>query len=701
MKITENWVNVSHSIGVPFGGIGTGYGVLGKFGFVLPNFNSAPCAGKYDDFNRLECYDYLNLHGNDRYNFLSLIISDGCDDCAFQSEKTDNDGMNTADSFETYEFLPFSVHRAIYDKPGFEVEMLAYSPLIPHNLAESSIPVLCMEISVKNTGVDEKNINLRFDMKDSGDAMTAVFAGGNTEYALTVKAGETAKATAFFAWYYPDFATPSAVMTEEYKRYYTLRFANCDDIICYAEKKHRDWKNLMVKWQDSFDVPPEFKRAWFSSLSSVITSTMLSTEPYFMEIESPHPYMNTMDVTIYSGWIYMINWPEIEKLDMYMYRDKIPSAGEDKGLVWHSLWSDRSDYVEEPCYITRIYRDYLWYNDKQFLEDMKRPVEDALNRVYSQKALDGLIESKHGNQSYDLWKMPGLGAYVNTQWLTALYSVLKMNEVNAEKIKIDGEDIEKILKQAEENFVKYLWNDEKGYFNCFYRTEGANTASIPESVFSDQMFGRWLLLTELGKKPLLPIDKIKKCMEYIYKNNLIDDKENGFRGWANGMLQDRAPYYDNKQYHAKTCWIGAQLNLGSILGELGCEDESLDVFRSVEKSFANNHLAVGEWNKAITEDGKSCTLPEEMSKDTPRFPAYPRYKCCWEYLVRILGLKMDSKNMELKPFKSFDFQITDVVLAGCRLTVEVSKDWTEIYVDGKKCAAAVFDRNTAHAVQFK
>ena len=74
MKITENWVNVSHSIGVPFGGIGTGYGVLGKFGFVMPNFNSMPCAGKYDDFNRIECYDYINLHGEDRYNFLSLLF---------------------------------------------------------------------------------------------------------------------------------------------------------------------------------------------------------------------------------------------------------------------------------------------------------------------------------------------------------------------------------------------------------------------------------------------------------------------------------------------------------------------------------------------------------------------------------------------------------------------------------------------------
>ena len=700
MKTTENWVNVSHSIGIPFGGIGTGYGVLGRFGFVLPNFNSAPCKGKYDDFNRIECYDYLNLHGKDRYNFLSLIISDGADEYAFQSERLDNTDMYTADSFESYEFLPFSIHRAVYKKMGAEVKMLTYSPLIPHNLEESSIPVLCMEIQVKNTGDKPLSINLRFETESTDKAISAVFSGGGKMCSLSVQPGKTADADAYFAWFYPDFVTPSAVMTEVYKRYYTLRFSSCADVLSYAEKMHIDWKNQMIKWQESFDVPPEFKRAWFSSLSSVITSTMLSTEPYFMEIESPHPYMNTMDVTIYSGWIYMINWPEIEKLDMYMYKDKIPHEGADKGLVWHSLWSDRSDYVEEPCYITRIYRDYLWYNDKKFLNDMKRPVEDALNRVYSQKALDGLIESKHGNQSYDLLKMPGLGAYVNTPWLTALYSVMKMNEANKEKIELDGENIEELLKQAEENFVKYLWNDEKGYFNCFFRTEGANESSIPDSVFSDQMFGRWLLLAERGKKPLLPLDKIESSVRYIYKNNLIDDKENGFRGWANGMLPSGVPYYDNKQYHAKTCWIGAQLNLGSILGELGYEEESLDVFRSVEKSFANNHLAVGEWNKAITEDGKSCTLPEEMSKDTPRFPAYPRYKCCWEYLIRILGLKVDSENMELNPFRSIDFKIKDVVLAGCHLTVEVNKNWTQIYVDGKKSSAAVFDRNGMHTVVF-
>ena len=297
--------------------------------------------------------------------------------------------------------------------------------------------------------------------------------------------------------------------------------------------------------------------------------------------------------------------------------------------------------------------------------------------------------------------MPGIGTYVNTPWLYALYSVIKMNKALETDIKPYGNDTAAVLKTAADNFVKYLWNDKEKYFNCFYRTEGSVEASIPESVFTDQMFGRWLLLTERNLESILPMDMIKQSTEYVYKNNLIDDKENDFRGWSNGKLPNGVPCYDNKQYHAKTCWICSQLDLGSVMGEMGYEKESLDVFYSLEHSLHNNHLAVGEWNHAITEDGKSCTLPEEPSKDTPRFPAYPRYKCCWEYLIRILGLKIDEKYMELKPFKSFDFKINHVILTGCLLTVSVQKALGKISVYGRECSEAIFERIGNHNIEFK
>ena len=701
MKITNEWINVSHSIGAPFGGMGTGYGVLGKYGFVLPNFNSIPCVGRYDRYCDLPNYDYLDLHGNDRKNFLRLHIKNGEREYAFQSEVLD-DTTIPADTFTSYSFLPFTEHVAEYNEANFRVGMLTYSPLIAYDISESSIPALCMEICITNQSDRDMDLELSFMLSEqcAGGGMKVGFADGSTVCKVQLRPGERTEVVVILAWYYPEFQTPSAVMTEVYHRYYTLRFDGVEAVWQYA-LEHRDrWKQRMLRWQASFECPAEFKRLWFASLSSVITSSMLSTDPYFFEIESPHPFVNTMDVTIYSAWIYLVNWPEIEKMDMYEYRKAIPKSGEDQGFVWHSLWSDRADYVEEPCYLTRIYRDYLWFNDKKFLKDMQRPVQDALNRIYKQSLWNGLVESKHGNQSYDVWKMPGISAYVNMPWLYALYSVMKMNAAIGSDVQPGEKNAAEVLDEAKSSFVKYLWDNERGYFHCFYRTEGGSQVSVPESAFTDHLFGRWLLLIERNLDALLPMEMIRKSAEFVYHNNLIDDSEHDFRGWSNGRLPDGTPCMDQKQHHVKSCWIGAQLNMGSVLGELGDENAAMDVFASLERSLHNNHLAVGEWNQTITEDAKSCISPEEPSKDTPRFPAYPRYKSSWEYLICILGLKVDEKMMELHPFHGFDFAIHDVILAGCELNVSVQRNWNMVVVDGETSEKAVFERIGDHKVEF-
>jgi len=77
-------------------------------------------------------------------------------------------------------------------------------------------------------------------------------------------------------------------------------------------------------------------------------------------------------------------------------------------------------------------------------------------------------------------------------------------------------------------------------------------------------------------------------------------------------------------YHSRTCWFGPQEALASLLADAGDEAKSLDVFKSLEGSLHNNDLFVGEWDQSAGPDGLSRTLPEEPSKDTPRFPPYPR-----------------------------------------------------------------------------
>lgn len=697
-----NFIDVSHGIGVPFGGLGTGYGVLGRNGFVLPNFDSCPNQGKYSDTTAPESYDYLKLHGKDRNNFMSLVINIDGKEYLFCKEIFGKKSGIPADSFQSYELLPFGLHIAEYNAAGITVEMLAYSPMIPYELSESSIPAFCMEVNVKNTGSRAVQCSMEFQLETDDERIMAAWINGHSATSFTLKSGESKNAGGILTWFYPLFRTPSEVLTEEYKRYYTLKFSSCKDVFDYAVKNYKLWKSKMERWQNSLKFPQPLLRLWFSSLSSVITSTMLSTEPYFFEIESPHPYINTMDVTIYSSWIYMINWPELELMDMKQYGKCIACEGKDKGFVWHSLWADRADYVEEPCFIARMYRDYLWYGEREFLLHMRKHIENAINRILQHCEYEGLVESKHGNQSYDLWKMPGISAYVNVTWLYALYSIIQMKKTADINICVtDGRKVEEILEQAKENFRKYLWNTEFGYVNCFKRTEGSSECSDPESVFTDQMFGRWLLLIERGNSNVLPDEMIRASIDYVYENNLIDDSENEFRGWANGMLRNAGVYYDSKQYHAMTCWIGAQLNLASMLAYLGEENKSLDVIFSIEKSLKNNHLAVGEWNRSVTVDGKSAVLPQEPSKDTPRFPAYPRYKSCWEYLVQIIGLRVDSEYMELSPFKSMDFSIDNIILAGCRLNISVKKSWQSVSVDGNLVKRAVFKRGESHVIVFE
>src|ERR1039458_2047024 len=61
-----------------------------------------------------------------------------------------------------------------------------------------------------------------------------------------------------------------------------------------------------------------------------------------------------MDVSVYHNWLYLVNWPEVERMDMDQYFQSIPQTGEIAGFVWHSLWNDSSDYAEEPTFIGRV-----------------------------------------------------------------------------------------------------------------------------------------------------------------------------------------------------------------------------------------------------------------------------------------------------------------------------------------------------------
>jgi hypothetical protein len=440
---------------------------------------------------------------------------------------------------------------------------------------------------------------------------------------------------------------------------------------------------------------------WFGSLSAVETSTILTADPFFFEVETPHNFYNTMDVFVYANWVYMINWPELEQMDMNQYFTTIPQDGPNAGLVLHSVWKDSADYVEEPTFLVRMRRDALWYNDPAWTRKGYSDAVLAANHVFTLDHQDGLIVSKRGNQSYDGWKMPGISSYVNSAWIYGLGAVKAMAaSVGAPIPKVGDEPVDELLRTAQISYDQDLWNAGRGDWNVFYRTPGASGGSLPDSLFTDQLFGAWVMAIDPRSGGILPEAKIHSAVMALYRNNAVEDPSQHFRGWVDGMQEGHIPDMSGK--HSRTFWIGPQINLASLLGMQNEEAASLDVMESVEKSLGTNLLAAGEWNKALNAKGEVELLPEEPAKDTPRFAPYPRYSSAWEYLIRIIGLQMDERTLYLRPFHSIDFNLDSVQLAGMHLTIHVQRGWTRAEVDHKPVSLPVaLNRSTKrHEIQF-
>jgi uncharacterized protein (DUF608 family) len=690
-------VDVSHLQGVPIGTLGSGHSVFGRCGFQRVTFGEPP--ETYVDFTSPHrCADFAFYVRTETQTHV-LQRRQG----AFRPN-----GVSPRPAKDAYAYaaLPKGYFRFGLDDPELCVGIMAFSPLIAHDLPASATPVQIFEVSVRNTAQTRRDVELLLlhpgPLVVSADLATLVLPDGEIAFAaegarvtphgpaalLELGAGETRSVRFFVAWYFPQFTTPSPAATDTYRRWYTTRFDGVAAVVRAAREYATAWSQAIDRWRDSLEVPPPMKRLWFSALSVVVTSTMLSDDPYFFAIESPHDWVNTMDVAVYANWIYLVNWPELERMDLEQYLRVVKTEGDDAGFVGHSLWTDRGQYAEEPTFILRLWRAYLWSGDASWLSKVYDHALCAARHAHARDNFEHLLNGKQGNQSYDEWMMPGVSAYVNVAWLYALHALACMGHLLGRDERIADRAIGDLANIVQGNLVKNLWrNDAGGYFRCFRRTPGASEASQPDTVFSDQLFGRWVALLDESSGRVLPSGHIVAALLTIYENNLLDDVAVGFRGWVNGMLPGRQADLVSG-YHARTCWLGAQLNLAALLGAVGQEARSLDVFSSVESNLRNDHIAVGEWNRAIDAGGRAVEL-DDWGKDTPCFPPYPRYASSWEYLLRMLGLSADESYLYFQPFRSVAFELRRVVLAGIVLTIRVEPNWQRARVNGQEVQSRV------------
>lgn len=722
-KNTSGYVDISHGLGAPFGGIGTGYFVYGRHGFTNVNFDGFPESQQTAEYPHTKLWNYLDKNPDEAP--LALYLDCNGERTLLQKRAMKKIPGQECREFHMSAFMPFGqADIALNNKT--DVSVLLYSSVKPHDLSASSIPACIFEFTIINhsdkevkyeLGLDyerdkytaAKNAELLILNEKTGNISFGICGGNGGKRSFYLKSEESITLIAALAWFYPFFKTQgiapddimlrhknlSGYVREEnaYERYYTVNFGSSQQVAAFALRQQQHWKSEIEKWHASVNAPDDFLRVWFGSYASAITATLYTAEGIYLEIEQPHGCLNTMDVSVYSTWLFMINWPEVEKKDLEQYIYAIPTGGETAGKVWHSLWRDGAHYVEEAIYALRIWRFALWSGDRDFLARAFDSVKLALEYIYRAEGRGNLINNQSGNQSYDAWKMPGIGAYVNNQWIYALFAYKQMCKALGKPEILSGRNLDDFIPAAVGEYNDILWNEKDGYWIAYVTNDDSNNLPWGDAIFSDQLFGHWAVAIDPESRNVLSENCEKRAAEKIYKHNRMEETEKGYSCWANGMLPEREKTvlihkpdgeYNECGYHALTCWVSTQMDLASMLGYFGDEKQSVDMFTSVSRGMGRNVLAVGEYNRSVSDKAEPITSIEEPGKDTPRFPPYPRYKSSWEYLIRMLGLEMNFETITLNPFHSLRFSFENFIIGDLHLTVHVEKSWTRCLVNRKE-----------------
>ena len=732
----ERWgADLSHSLGAPFGGLGTGYFVYGRHGFVNWNVDGFPEQEQTAAYPRTRLWDY---HADDPVSApVVLTLTHGGQTYLLQMRPCAFAEGTPCTAFSMNARMP--IGEAEMQAGTLTVRLRLYSSVKPHDLDRTGVPACVVEVSIDNAAdrAADCTLSLRFDpsvftaetdgallllSQQSGQTAFGFSGGNGGSVTVIVPAGGTAEAAGAFGWWYPLFTTPGIAPDDiifrqgtianydrkaaqgKYRRAYTLRFSSAAEAAHTALRDRALWLADIKAWHAQFSVPAVCSHVWFGSYASLITATLHTAEGYFFEIEQPHGCLNTMDVSVYSTWMFLINWPQIERQDLLQYVASIPMESKTAGKVWHSLWADGAHYVEEAIYAVRVWRYALWSGDRAFLRTAYPSVRAALDYLYRTDGIGHLIGNDKGNQSYDAWKMPGIGAYVDCQWLYALFALEQICRALGEPEEFAGKPLAQFLHTAVQEYDRALW-DEKGYWHAYRPTEHSLQLPFGAAVFSDQLFGHWAVMIDPDSRKVLDAEKETSAAKTIYTHNRITDERSGTSCWTNGMMPVREDTLSIDMtakdpavcgYHALTCWVSTQMELASVLGYFGQEEASLDVFTNVVCGMGDDVLAVGEWDRALGEDMHAVTLAAEPGKDTPRFPPYPRYKSSWEYLIRLLGLELTMDTLRLRPFRSVAFAVDRVQLAGMTLSVSVEEGWTHCLIDGQESEPCV-DRTCGQA----
>ncbi|KAK7582522.1 hypothetical protein V9T40_013967 [Parthenolecanium corni] len=488
-----------------------------------------------------------------------------------------------------------------------------------------------------------------------------------------VSAGTVEDIEFVFVWHMPFFKFFKGLINHE--RYYTKYFGSDSSAslkMChYAVSNYKNWETEIENWQNPIliddSLPDWYKSAIFNELYFVSDGgtvwthldenekqNLPATDPRiefgrFAYLEGQEYRMyNTYDVHFYASFVLADMWPKLQLSIQYEFRDAVTRT--DTTTRWF-LYSGRfgkrkninciphdiGDPEEEPFlkinsypihdvtdwkdlnlkFILQCYRDHVFIEDANYLQDMWPQVKLLMNRCLEWDTDDdGMIENGgFPDQTYDAWEMNGVSAYCGSLWLGALCSTVKMAEVvgdESTRVKFAA-----VLDKAKVAFEEKLWNGKYYDFDS-----GGGVSS--KSIMADQLCGIWYLQCCCEDK-ILPNENVVKAMRTVYEFN-VQKFKNGESGAVNGMLPNGE--VDLSSVQSQEVWTGVTYAVASHLILQGLREEGLQT-------------AKGLYNTVYNVIGCGFDSPEALYETKfIRAVAYMRALCIWSIQVALRKSKV-------------------------------------------------------------
>lgn len=306
--------------------------------------------------------------------------------------------------------------------------------------------------------------------------------------------------------------------------------------------------------------------------------------------------IGTIDVMLYGTAPIIALFPELQKSTMRCHS----KAQNEQGQLAHGLAKNFpisedglgkvSERIDLPGqYVIMAVRDFLWTNDREYLNDMYPSIKKAIEYVLDYRCFgDGQIpvmKGKGDECSYDNFPMYGYSAYVTSQWMCALASAAKAAEVM-------GDDATRakylaILQKVQTLMEQQLWSGK--YYKLYNDQDKAGgRGNVSEACLTDQIIGQWAA-HQSGLGRLLKKENVETSLKSILQANYKPDfglrncSWPGTKYWAE--IEPRT-WVDQ----GNTCWSGVELAFASFLLYEGFLQEALDVVKTVDERYRKNGL---------------------------------------------------------------------------------------------------------------